>query len=123
MKLELSSLGHSWFLDLDGTILKHNGYKLDGEDSFLQGAKEFLRSLPAEDCIIFATSRTLEQKEETESFLQKHGVKYHQIVYGLPYGERILLNDRKPSGLKTAFAINEERDVFPDISVEVNPLL
>ncbi len=123
MKLELSSLGHTWFLDLDGTILKHNGYKLDGEDSFLEGAKEFLTSLPEEDCVIFATSRTMAQKEETESFLQKHGVKYQQIVYDLPYGERILLNDKKPSGLLTAFAINGERDAFPEVSVEVDPSL
>jgi len=28
----------------------------------------------------------------------------------LPFGERILVNDKKPSGLKTAYAINKERD-------------
>lgn len=123
MNLELSPLGHSWFLDLDGTILKHNGYKLDGADSFLPGAKEFLAGLPEEDVVIFATSRALEQKEDTEAFLQQHSVKFHQIVYGLPYGERILLNDKKPSGLETAFAINGTRDVFPELTVEVNPLL
>lgn len=123
MKYVLSPLGHTWFLDLDGTILKHNGYKIDGADSFLIGAKEFLLSLPPEDCIIFATSRKSEEKEATEAFLAQHGISYHQIVYDLPYGERLLLNDKKPSGLETAFALNGERDVFPSLEVEVNPLL
>ena len=37
--LSLSKLPHTWILDLDGTIVKHNGYKLDGKDSLLEGAK------------------------------------------------------------------------------------
>ena len=28
----------------------------------------------------------------------------------MPYGERILINDKKPSGLRTSIAINKERD-------------
>ena len=40
--IRLSPLGHTWILDLDGTIVKHNGYKIDGYDTFLDGAKEFL---------------------------------------------------------------------------------
>lgn len=120
MKLELSPLGHSWFLDLDGTILKHNGHLLDGEDSFLSGAKEFLDSIPKTDCILFTTSRTLEQKEGTEDFLQKHGVRFHQIIYGLPYGERILVNDSKPSGLEMAIALNTKRDCCIQLEIEVN---
>ena len=68
-KLVLSTLGHTWILDLDGTIVKHNGYKIDGEDSFLPGAKEFLDSIPVNDMIIFLTSRTDEYMEMTENFL------------------------------------------------------
>ncbi len=41
-KLVLSSLGHTWILDLDGTILKHNGYKDSGEDTLLPGASQFI---------------------------------------------------------------------------------
>lgn len=123
MNLTLSPLGHTWLLDLDGTILKHNGYKMDGEDSFLEGALEWLRALPPEDCILFVTSRKKEQQEETESFLKKHQVSFHAVVYDLPYGERILINDEKPSGLATAFAVNSKRDVFPSLEIEVNPSL
>ena len=52
-KMILSCLGHTWILDLDGTIVKHNGYKIDGEDSLLSGAKEFINGLPEKDKVIF----------------------------------------------------------------------
>ena len=48
-KLILSTLAHTWILDLDGTIVKHNGYKLDGTDTLLEGAKEFLEDIPEKD--------------------------------------------------------------------------
>ena len=109
-KLTLSTLGHTWLLDLDGTIVKHNGYKIDGRDSLLDGAKEFLESIPEGDKIIFLTSRKKEYKKQTEEFLQENSIRYDEILFSLPYGERILLNDKKTSGLVTGFAINKTRD-------------
>lgn len=120
MDLTLSPLGHTWFFDLDGTILKHNGHKIEGEDSFLTGAKEFLRSLPSEDKVIFVTSRPLEEKGATENFLMEHQVNFHAVLYDLPYGERILVNDRKPSGLQTAFAVNLSRDEFVPVTLVID---
>ena len=38
MELVMSTLPKTWILDLDGTLVKHNGYKMDGEDSLLKGA-------------------------------------------------------------------------------------
>ena len=114
-KIVLSTLGHTWILDLDGTIVKHNGYKTDGVDSFLPGAKEFLNSIPEDDMIIFLTSRTEEYRLLTESFLKKNKVRYDHIIYGAPYGERIIVNDNKPSGLKMSVAITKGRDSNVDI--------
>lgn len=111
-KIVLSALGHTWILDLDGTIVKHNGYKIDGADSFLDGAREFLESIPNNDMIIFLTSRTEECSELTEKFLKDNSIKYDCIIYGAPYGERILMNDNKPSGLKTAISVDGVRDDF-----------
>lgn len=110
MNLELSPLGHTWFIDLDGTVLKHNGHKLDGHDTLLEGALSFLQGIPSGDMILFVTSRPVEEQKETESFLKEHGIPFHQVIYGLPYGERIVMNDRKPSGLETAIAVNGTRD-------------
>lgn len=119
-KLVLSSLNHTWILDLDGTIVKHNGYKLDGIDSFLPGAREFLSNIPENDMIIFVTSRTEEYRELTERFLAENSVYYHYIIYGAPYGERILLNDNKPSGLEMGVAVNLNRDRGCDVLLQID---
>lgn len=109
-KLILSTLGHTWILDLDGTIVKHNGYRTDGRDSLLEGAKAFLDSIPKEDMIIFLTSRNAEYKRLTEEFLTENNIRFDCVIYKAPYGERILMNDCKPSGLRTAYAVSKKRD-------------
>ncbi len=123
MNLTLSSLPHTWILDLDGTLVEHNGYKKYGHDVFLEGAKEFLDSIPEQDMIIILTSRKLEYKKLTETFLQDNNVRYNHIIYGAPYGERILVNDDKPSGLRMAYGVNSSRDKKVDISFRIDPLL
>lgn len=121
--INLSPLGKTWILDLDGTIVKHNGYKLDGYDTLLPGAKRFLSNIGSADMVIFITSRTQECADMTERFLKNHAIRYNQIIYGAPYGERILINDRKPSGLKTAVAINTQRDQICDVCILINQSL
>lgn len=116
--LVLSSLGHTWILDLDGTIVKHNGYKIDGVDTFLDGAKDFLDGIPEKDMVIFLTSRADEHRELTESFLHDSGVRYDYIIFGAPYGERILVNDDKPSGLHMSVGICTKRDIFMESEIK-----
>lgn len=115
--LILSKLGHTWILDLDGTVVKHNGYKIDGADTFLDGAKDFLHNIPAKDMIIFVTSRTDNEREITEKFLAENNIRYDAIIYNAPYGERILLNDNKPQGLITALAVERRRDIWDNLVV------
>ena len=59
-ELILSTLPKTWIFDLDGTLVKHNGYKEDGIDILLADAKEYLAEIPPEDKIIIVTSRTEE---------------------------------------------------------------
>lgn len=120
MEIEMSALPKTWILDLDGTIVKHNGYKIDGEDSLLNGAQDFLSQIQENDLVIFITSRKKECKEITESFLRENHIRYDYIIYGAPYGERILVNDRKPSGLDMAYAINTIRDICSREVIEIN---
>jgi len=122
-ELILSQLGHTWILDLDGTLVVHNGYKTEEGERFLDGALGFLRSIPAEDMIIFVTSRKTEQKQLTEDFLAQHNVRYDHIIYNAPYGERIMINDSKPSGLQTAVAVNLKRDEFEEILIKTDEKL
>ena len=119
----VSPLGKTWIFDIDGTLCKHNGYKLDGFDTVLPGVKDFFSRLSTEDKVILVTSRKKEYASITESFLHDNNIRYDAIIYDMPYGERILVNDKKPSGLITGIAVNTERDVFMQQRFEVDPKL
>lgn len=108
--LVLSTLPKTWVFDLDGTLLKHNGYKIDGVDTVLPGALEYIATIPSEDKIVILTSRTDEYKQMTLDFLQENGIRFNEILFNMPMGERIIVNDRKPSGLDMSVAINIDRD-------------
>lgn len=119
--INMSTLSKTWILDLDGTIVKHNGYKVDGKDSLLPGAKEYIDSLPLEDKVVILTSRTEEYRQSTLKFLSDNHIRYDEILFNMPYGERIVVNDRKPSGLDMAYAFNLDRDSFelPEVKREL----
>lgn len=107
--LKLSALNKTWILDFDGTLVEHNGYKT-ADDRFLPGAKEFLQSIPEDDFVLIMTAREKEAKVKTEKFLKENNIRYNLILFEMPMGERILLNDNKPSGLKCAYALNPKRN-------------
>ena len=112
--LTLSPLPHTWILDVDGTLCVHNGH-LNGGDELLPGVKEFMEQLPEGDMVVLITSRKEEQGPALEAFLHEHGIRYDHIIYGAPMGERILVNDDKPSGLCMAYAVRQQRDGAWDI--------
>lgn len=112
-ELILSTLPKTWIFDLDGTIVKHNGYKIDGRDTLLPSSKEYIDAIPLEDYILILTSRLNEYKAMTLEFLEESGIRYDEILFEMPMGERIIVNDRKPSGIDMSIAINSDRDL-PD---------
>ena len=117
--LELSPLEKTWMLDVDGTLVKHNGH-LHGGDVLLEGVKEFFANLNSKDKVILFTARKMEYREALEKFLTENNIRYDKIIYDMPFGERILVNDKKPSGLNTAYAINKERDGKFLIDYQIN---
>lgn len=118
--IELSTLPHTWILDIDGTLVKHNGYKIDGFDTLLDGVKEFYQSIPENDKIILLTARKNEYLDSLKEFLKENNLRYDYLLTDMPMGERILVNDRKPSGLDMAFAINKDRDKALNIAYKIN---
>lgn len=119
MKLELSALPKTWLIDLDGTIVQHNGYK-NNEDILLDGVEAFFSEIDTHDSIIFLTSRKSVYKEKTIRFLRKHNIRFDHIIFDLPMGERILLNDDKPSGLIMGHVVNKKRDAKLEIEFHIN---
>jgi FMN phosphatase YigB (HAD superfamily) len=104
-----SNLDKTWIFDLDGTLVKHNGYKTSGEE-LLPGVKDFFSRISKDDKIIILTARESKYRKKTERFLKENNIRFDYIIYDLPVGERIMFNDKKPSGMKTAYAYNLERD-------------
>ena len=45
-------------------------------------------------------------------FLKENNVRYDHIIFNAGEGERIMINDMKPDGLVTAYAVNTVRDRF-----------
>jgi phosphoglycolate phosphatase-like HAD superfamily hydrolase len=119
-KLRLSPLPKTWILDLDGTLVKHNGYLLDGKDTLLPGVKEVFSQFGPEDMVLIVTSRDRRYQDITETFLQEQHIRYNAIIYNAPYGERIVVNDSKPSGLVMARAVPVQRDQGVSFSFEVD---
>jgi hypothetical protein len=106
----LSTLTHTWLIDLDGTVVRHNGYLL-GQDELLPGVRELWKEIPEDDKIILLTAREEKYRRSTESFLSSVQIRFNLILFDLPVGERILINDAKHSGLQTALAVNVVRDI------------
>ncbi|MGN0919710.1 MAG: hypothetical protein ACI4OR_03010 [Alphaproteobacteria bacterium] len=118
-KLVLSALPHTWIFDVDGTLCIHNGYK-NGKDVLLKGVKELFAQIPQEDMIILVTSRKEEERAHLDSFIKQNGLRYDKVIFDAPMGERILVNDDKPSGLKMAYAIAKKRDEALNINLQID---
>ena len=120
--MELSTLTKTWILDVDGTLLKHNGY-LNGSDILLDGVKDFFDNLSPNDKVILLTARKAEYLADLIEFLKSKNIRYDNLICDIPMGERILVNDIKPSGLKTAYAVNKIRDEKLEINYKINAKL
>lgn len=112
MNYKLSKLNKTWIFDLDGTLLLHNGHINEPYiDTLLPGVKEFFENeVKADDFVLLTTARNEVHRQKTIEFLNKNKIRYNQIIFGLPHGERLLINDRKNSGLKTSYGINVRRN-------------
>ena len=109
INIKLSKLPRTWLIDLDGTILLHNSH-INSENTILKGVKSFWKKIRKIDKIVILTAREKKYKRATIIFLKKEKLRYDHIIFDLNVGERILLNDKKPDGLKTAFSVNLNRN-------------
>lgn len=118
--ITLSTLPHTWLIDVDGTIVKHNGYKIDGHDTFLDGVKDFFNQIDKNDKIILLTARENRYLDDLKKFLKENDIRYDYLLTDMPVGERILINDNKPSGLIMGHVINKKRDESLDVKININ---
>ena len=107
------------FIDLDGTLIFHNsGLDLNGKeiekvvpiniDNFTKLSK-FQQSGGK---VIVTTTRPANSNSSLISQIESFGFKPDQIIFGLTGGQRLLVNDIKPSAphIRTALSMNIARD-------------
>jgi len=117
-------MNKTWFIDIDGTLVKHLENKEIDEgtkEELLPYVLEFLEGIETRgDYIILTTARLEEHRQVTEKMLKEFGINYDQIIFGIGSQERIVVNDIKPidafdggsreNPLPTAYAINVNRN-------------
>ena len=126
---QIESLNSTWFVDIDGTIVKHCSndsidnaiFNMVDESHLMEKPIEksikFLNDLPSGDTIILTTARDSKHEDHTLRMLKHFRIRYDRIMFDLRSGPRYLVNDIKPVGvannsepLKMAFALNVNRD-------------
>lgn len=107
--LTVSALPTVWIIDLDGVVFRHNAY-LAGNDEVLGGAAQFWAQIMPADVVVVMTARAETERLRTLSLLADLGLRVDHAIFGLPAGERVVINDTKPSGLHAARAVNLPRD-------------
>jgi hypothetical protein len=122
-QITVSTLAHTWLIDVDGTLLVHNGH-LHGGDRLLPGVQAFWAKIPPDDMIVLLSARHEHEREAALALLDAAGLRYDQALFGLPRGERVLINDNKPGGLVTALAVCLARDEgLANLDVTLDPTL
>lgn len=110
LQIEMKTL----FLDIDGTLFRHQGTFSDIAQkpaNLLPNVREKMNEWCSKEYkIILTTARRESLREKTEQDLSKLGIPYDNLIMGISKGQRIIINDKRPSGEETAFAINVERD-------------
>jgi hypothetical protein len=80
--------------------------------------------IPAQDFVVLLSARPKECMPATLAILERHDIRYDHAIFGVPTGERIVINDRKPSGLATAIAMNISRDAgLQGLAIAIDPNL
>ena len=103
------------FCDIDGTIFKHRYSSLHDimtcNPVLLPGViKKFIEWRSKDYYIVLTTARPEGCRRTTEEHLAIYGLFYDQLVMGLPVGPRVVINDKKPNGMVTSYAISLERN-------------
>lgn len=115
MKLGKAELPHTFLLDIDGCILKHQGTISRMITELPVATKEAIEAIDhlisKGHIIILTTGRPASCKKQTKKQLRLLGISYHQLVMGVGIGARVIVNDLRPGDDNpTAAAICLTRD-------------
>jgi mannose-6-phosphate isomerase len=103
------------FCDIDGTLLLHKGdivKNITEEPVILQNVIDTIKQWEKLNYkIILTTGRKECTRKQTEQQLCELGIVYDILIMGITNGDRIIINDKKPRGIRnTCYAINLVRN-------------
>ena len=104
------------FIDLDGTLVRNSGEHFEPTWGTTEGIKENIGGVnrlydSGKVQIIITTSRREEARAITEAQLKREGIRYHQILFGMNHGKRIVVNDYARSNpFKSCDSVNIARN-------------
>ena len=99
-------------VDLDGTLVFHNEKPLEDRDVFLPGAIEWLKDARRKGYfIVLTTARAYTACLPIMKVLKGRGFIFDRILFELPTGPRILINDEAEAGVVKATAHNVPRNL------------
>ena len=86
------------FCDIDGTLITNTSHQFPpfiGEGSPIQKNIDYLNGLYSygRTYIVLTTSRPERCRQITINELEYKGIKYHNLLMGLPHSQRVLVND------------------------------
>lgn len=105
----------TYFVDIDGVIVKNSGEYSEPvwgtTDGIAENVKVIQKLYKQGNQVILLTSRRKSFKNITVKQLRRLGVRYHQLVMEIYHSQRILINDFSNSNpYPSALAINIPRD-------------
>jgi ribonucleotide monophosphatase NagD (HAD superfamily) len=103
----------TFFIDLDGTIFKHLGQGQADQPNAeaLKGSKSMIDELLKRGhFIVLTTGRREHLRSRTTMQLTMAGIAYDELIMNLPSGSRVVVNDQKPDGTVTAYAVSHTRN-------------
>ena len=104
------------FVDLDGTLVFNSAQYTTprwGESDGIQANIDVVNHLydSGKVHVVITTARKESYRDATYAQLDRLGVQFHSVVFDLPHGKRIVVNDYAPSNpFKSAEAINIKRN-------------
>lgn len=104
------------FVDLDGVLVLNSGQYRTPYWGTTGGIEENIAVLnrlheTGKVHIVITTARKEEYREATVEQLNRVGMRYDSIIFGLPHGKRIVVNDYAPSNpFKSCDSINIRRN-------------
>jgi hypothetical protein len=104
------------FIDLDGVLVGNSGEFFHPVWGETEGISENIKSInrlhaSGKVQVIITTARKELYRERTIKQLERYGINYDQIIFGLMHGQRIIINDyAKTNPYKSCDAINIARN-------------